>query len=448
MNTTFRSILIATIVILIINPSFAQKAKQPNIILVFMDDMGYGDLECYGNPVIRTPHLNQMANDGIRFTSFYAPGPVCTPSRAGLLTGRYPLRNAPNNFGPESEKGLPLSEVTIANVLGDAGYETAAIGKWHLGHRSGYLPTSRGFDSFYGLPYSNDMILPWCPWLTDEDRLHLYVDSSIVKEVGKNQNELIMDYTNEAMKFIKKEREQPFFLYLAHSMPHLPVSAPQQFKGHSNAGVYGDVIEAVDWTMGEILKVLAEEGLEEETLVIFTSDNGPWHNLPDRMLADGVKDWHTGSSGPFRGAKATTYEGGMRVPAIMYWPNTIPAGQVNRDMTSAIDIFPTLARLGKGELPRNTILDGNDLLPVMTEGKAFDRSTLFYSSGKFLEAIRENEWKLRITEKDGVQLFNLLKDPSELYNRAEELPEMVADLHQKMFAFAAETKAKLHKVVK
>lgn len=444
MKSIYRSLLLIALAWILTYPSHAQEGKKPNIVLVFMDDMGYGDIECYGNPIIRTPNLNRMANEGIRFTSFYAPAPVCTPSRAGLLTGRYPLRNAPNNFGPETEKGLPLGEVTIANLLSDAGYETAAIGKWHLGHRSGYLPTSRGFDYFYGLPYSNDMILPWCPWLTEEDKLHLYIDSTIVKEVGKNQDELILDYTNEAIKFIKKDRDQPFFLYLAHSMPHLPVSAPKKFKGKSNAGVYGDVIEAVDWTMGEMMKVLLEQGIEEETLVIFTSDNGPWHNLPDRMLADGVKDWHTGSSGPFRGAKATTYEGGMRVPAIMHWPNTIPAGQVNRDLASVIDIFPTLAVLAGAVLPANTTLDGSSLLPVLTEGKAFDRSILFYSSGKNLEAVRENEWKLRVTKQDGVQLFNLLKDPSELYNRAEELPEVVDALHEKMTAFAEETGANLH----
>jgi arylsulfatase A len=417
--------------------------KKPNIILIYMDDMGYGDLECYGHPLIKTPHLNQLASEGIRFTSFYAPAAVCTPSRAGLLTGRYPVRNAPFNFGPESTTGLPVSEITIADVLKEAGYTTAAIGKWHLGHLPEYLPTARGFDSFYGLPYSNDMILPWCPWLTDSDKLMLYEDSTAVTEIGKKQDRLTMDYTSQAISFIKEQADNPFFLYLAHSMPHLPISAAQEFKGTSAAGLYGDVIEMVDWTVGEIIKTLQEANIEEKTLVIFTSDNGPWHNLPERMLQDGIEPWHTGSSGTLRGAKATTYEGGLRVPAIMYWPGQIPANQVSQELATGLDIFPTLVEVSGAQMPVGLKIDGLNLLPLLKGEDASPRKTFIYCKEKTIQAIRKKEWKLRYTE-EGMELYNLNEDPSEKYNRAEEFPKMVQTLLEEMQAFAEETDADIY----
>jgi len=418
--------------------------KKPNIILIYMDDMGYGDLECYGHPLIKTPHINNLAENGIKFTSFYAPAAVCTPSRAGLLTGRYPVRNTPFNFGPESTSGLSPSEVTIAEVLKEAGYKTAAIGKWHLGHLPQFLPTAQGFDSYYGLPYSNDMILPWCPWLSPEDKLMLYQDTIPVKEIGKNQEKITLDYSEQAISFIKENKDNPFFLYLAHSMPHLPISAAKEFQGKSAAGLYGDVIEMVDWTIGEMLSTLKEIHIEENTLIIFTSDNGPWHNLPERMLQDGIQSWHTGSTGMLRGAKATTYEGGLRVPSIMYWPTVIPPGQVNHDIVSVLDIFPTLVNISSASLPENIKIDGMDILPVIEGKEPSPRTSFVYCKEKTVQAIRKKKWKLRNTAGEGLELYNLHLDPGEMYNRVEEFPELVNELLSEMHAFVKETNADIY----
>ncbi len=272
----------------------AAQTKQPNLIVLFADDMGYSDLSCFGNPVIRTPNLDRMAADGIRFTSFYSAAPVCTPSRVGLLTGRHPIRaGQPNNTGPETKGGLPLSEILLPQVLKKSGYRTMAIGKWHLGYQPReYLPVSRGFDHWFGLPYSNDMIPPW---VKTSVPLRLYRDAEPLEE-SPDQSNLTERYTAEALKFIKGGGSQPFFLYLPYAMPHLPVSASSR-AGKSRAGLYGDVIETIDWSAGEILRTLKEQGVDNNTLVTFASDNGPWHNLPPRMLAKGVEPWHTGTKG-------------------------------------------------------------------------------------------------------------------------------------------------------
>ncbi|MCL3780878.1 arylsulfatase [Prolixibacteraceae bacterium JC049] len=420
--------------------------KQPNIIVIFTDDMGYGDLSCYGHPNIKTPNIDQMAEEGIRFTSFYAASSVCTPSRAALLTGRHPIRHAWYNFGPESKNGLPLKEVTIANLLKDKGYETMAIGKWHLGHRSEYLPTARGFDHFYGLPYSNDMILPWCPWLTEKDRLFLYEDDQPTKEIGFNQENLTVDYTRKATEFIRLHKDQPFFLYLAHSMPHLPISTSKEFIGKSKGGLYGDVIETIDWSVGEVQKAIKEAGLDENTIVIFTSDNGPWQDLPERMLQRGVKPWHAGSAGMLRGSKMTTYEGGFRVPAIVRWPKTAIAGKVNNSMITTMDMFATIAEVAGVTLPADRKYDGASVLPNLKSGNFKGGKPLFYCQGDKLQAIRKGEWKLRCTEKDGIQLFNMKSDPSEKYNMAKEKEEIVKQLYTEMKQFASETVAKLEDV--
>ena len=421
-------------------------AEKPNVVLIFADDMGYGDLSCYGHPIIKTPHLDQMADDGIRFTSFYVAASVCTPSRAALLTGRYPSRHLPHNLGPRSEGGLPLEEITVADILKDQGYNTMAIGKWHLGLPPAYLPTSRGFDSFYGLPYSNDMILPWCPWLSEDHRLFLYSDTTRVREIGYEQDDLSKMYTEKALEFIEENKDQPFFLYLAHSMPHLPISTSEEFRGKSKAGLYGDVIQTIDWSVGQILEILHDLNLVDKTMVIFTSDNGPWHNLPERMLQRGVEHWHAGSTGPLRGAKATTYEGGFRVPAIIRWPGVIPDAQVSDEIVCTMDLFTTIIKLAGGELPSDRVIDGQDAIQVLKGEGPSQKELYFYLAGNKVQAVRKGAWKLRHTESDGIQLFNLETDHSEMYNRAGEFPDLVDELYLEMEKFSTMAKANIDKL--
>ena len=424
-----------------------QKTDQPNVVLIFVDDMGYGDLGCYGHPNIKTPNIDNMADEGIRFTSFYAVASVCTPSRAGLLTGRYPIRSIPTNCGPSSpDKGLPISEITIANILKDAGYNTAAIGKWHLGHAEHFLPTSRGFDSFYGLPYSNDMILPWCPWLTENDTLFMYKNDKPVKVINDNQDNLIIDYTNKAVEYIEAQKNEPFFLYLAHAMPHLPISTSDEFKGKSDGGLYGDVVETLDWSVGQVLKTLKRLELDKNTLVIFTSDNGPWQNLPERMLQKGVKPWHGGSTGLLRGAKATTYEGGFRVPGIVRWSGQIPQKQVSTEMATTMDLFATIVEVTGAKLPTDRKIDGHNILPLLKGEAKSPTQKLYYFNGAKAEAVRENNWKLRITEANGVELFNLNNDPSEKYNVAKSHPEIVTILYTDLKIFSEKNNGKITKL--
>lgn len=437
-----------------LNPANAQSIKT-NFVVIFADDLGYGDLSSFGHPVIRTPNLDRMANDGIKLTSFYAAAPFCTPSRAALLTGRYPIRcGQPNNLGPDSKKGLPLSEITIADELKKEGYRTMCIGKWHLGHNPvEYMPTSRGFDQYYGLLYSNDMIRPW---VGTDSPMHLFRDLNPVENHPVDQDTLTERYTHEAVKFIKESKDKPFFLYMPHSMPHLPARTSDNFRGKSGGGLYGDVIEMIDWSVGQILRTLEEEDLDENTMVIFTSDNGPWLNLPDRMLQGGNERWHSGFKGLLRGAKGNTYEGGMRVPFIARFPNRIPTGRVSYEMATTLDLFPTILNEAKRDLPDKTY-DGYDILPFMQGNSNSPRDEFYYCRSTNLEGIREGSWKLRVTAhvRDGVEggkpippeLFHLNWDPAEQYNMAARNPDKVKALFQKMQNKAKEIGADISEMV-
>lgn len=418
----------------------ASAGKGPNVVLMLADDAGYGDLGCYGHPTIKTPNLDRLADEGARFTSFYVP-PSCTPSRAALLTGRYPIRLGPvvRVLGPESKGGLAPEEITIATALKNQGYRTKCVGKWHLGHaEEHFMPTSHGFDEYFGMLYSNDMIKPWVQ--TDKP-LKMYRDREPI-EVVDDQSEHTTRYTQEAVRFIEENSDAPFFLYLAYSMPHLPLAA-DRFRGKSRADFYGDVIEELDWSAGEVMRALDKAGVSENTLVIWLSDNGPWINMPDRMVQEGNERWHAGSPGPFRGAKGTTWEGGQRAPAMLRYPGRIPAGRVIRDPASSLDLFPTIAGICGAETPRDRVMDGHDLAPLLQgDTNTSPSQHYFYLGNEHLQAVRKGPWKLRVADGE-IALYHLERDIAELFNVAEDHPEIVAELHGMLLAFAEETEAVL-----
>lgn len=434
----------------------AAEDRPPNIVIMFIDDMGYADIGPFGAKGYKTPYLDQMAEEGMRFTDFQVTSAVCSASRSALVTGCYHRRiGFAGALGPGAKTGIHEDEVTIAEICKQKGYATACYGKWHLGHHPKFLPTNHGFDEYFGLPYSNDM-WPYHPGVRELSmakrlkrwpHLPLMEGTEVVNPMvtGKDQELLTKQYTERAVSFIEKNKEQPFLVYLPHSMVHVPLYVSDDFRGKSGAGLFGDVVMEVDWSMGQILQTLKKHDLAENTLVIFTTDNGPWLSYGD----------HCGSAEPLREGKGTMWEGGCRVPTVMWWPGKIPAGTSCDELASTIDVLPTVASLIDADLPSHAI-DGKDIRPLMFgEEKAMSPHEYFYHyyGGGQLQAVRDREWKLffphqyrtmagkpggtggiptnysqaKVTE---LELYNLKQDVSESKNVASDYPEVVERLKE------------------
>ncbi len=444
---------------------------RPNIIVIFADDLGYGDLSCYGSETIATPNLDRLASEGLRFTNFYAAAPFCSPSRASILTGRYPCRaGVPLVLFPLEKTGLPAEEVTVADLLRDRGYATTCIGKWHLGTEPQFHPTSHGFDEWYGLPYSNDMMI-WdgeSPFRAQNalKKLPLYdcrEPAETIVEAPVDQTTLTRRYTERAVRFIETNRECPFFLYFAHTFPHSPQYASPAFDGRSQGGIYGDTVEELDWSVGRIVETLQRLGLDRNTLVFFTSDNGPSPGNLNRIV-DGKPRYSGGSPGPLRGRKGLTWEGGMREPAIAWWPGRVAAGRETHQAASILDLLPTLAGLAGAQVPADRVIDGADISGLLFEGDdAGPGERLFcYYFGSQLQAVRRGPWKLvlpiaeypekpqslwylvspELFERQHrlfprAELYNLDTDIGETTDLAAERPDVVRSLIQEARQFDA-----------
>jgi uncharacterized sulfatase len=401
--------------------SGALYSAPPNFVIVMADDLGYGDLGIYGSTLISTPNLDRMALEGARLDSFYSSANICTAARGGLLTGRYPIRLGLVNdvARPTNEVHLAPEELTLAEVLKPLGYRTGLFGKWHLGSRMEWSPLESGFDTYFGVLHSNDM-LPL--ELYDQDAM---IEDPVVQET------LTQRYTQRAMDFMQQSvaNDEPFFVYLPHSFPHVPLHTAAPFEGQSDAGLYGDVVETIDWSMGQILNKLEELGVDDNTLVIFTSDNGPW--------------WE-GSPGPFRDRKGSSWEGGQRVPFIAQWPGRIPEGMVSNEAAMNIDLLPTLLSLAGGELPADREIDGRDIFPLLSEGAETPHEALYLFDADRIAGVRSGPWKLVLESRyrsvtnsfdnpDSYYgpvglLFDVVKDPSETYSFARENPQVVEEL--------------------
>lgn len=428
-----------------------EKTTTPNIVIIFTDDQGYGDIGVFGATGFETPNLDELAHQGMMFTNFYSAQAVCSASRAGLLTGCYPNRiGISGALFPHHNIGLNASETTIAEICKSKGYATAIFGKWHLGHHKEFLPLQHGFDEYLGIPYSNDMWplrydetlkdttknkIPWLPLIEGNEVIER------IKNV-RGQDKLTTLYTERAVDFINRNKDNPFFLYVPHTMPHVPLGVSEKFAGKTEKGMYGDVIEEIDWGVGEIMAALEKNGLAENTLVVFTTDNGPWLNFGD----------HAGSNGGLREGKLTSWDGGQRVPAIMRWPGVIPAGRSSNKLASTIDLLPTIAGIIGGELPKHKI-DGVDIMALMQgEKDANPRESIYYYLGNNqLRCVRKGSWKLVLphvyhsyelgypsnggvpgkrvrVELDSMLLFNMMRDPGERNNVIDIYPDKLKEL--------------------
>lgn len=430
-----RTLSLAIFLVLVTTIAVATE-RPPNIVIVYADDLGYADLECFGSPSADTPHLDRMAAQGRKFTSFYVAQAVCSASRAALLTGCYPNRiGIQGALGPAAANGINSDEITIAELLKAHGYATAIYGKWHLGHHPPFLPTRHGFDDYFGLPYSNDM-WPKHPTAKFPDLPLIEGEKTI--ELNPDQSKLTTWYTERAVKFIEANKQRPFFLYVPHAMPHVPLFVSEKHAGKSERGLYGDVIREIDWSVGQILQTLSKLSLDENTLVIFTSDNGPW-------LSYGT---HGGSARPLREGKGTAWEGGVRVPCVMRWPGKIQANSECSELAATIDVLPTIAKLVGAELPARKI-DGLDVTSLLlTDAAKTPHEAYWYYWGDGLHAIRSGKWKLHFPHnyvhvdlpgenglpgklsqpKTELALYDLENDIGELDDVSAQNPEVVAKL--------------------
>ncbi len=451
-RNTLNLLLTGIIAVLAAAPVPARAGRPPNVVIILADDLGYGDLGCYSHPSIRTPNLDRMAAEGMRFTDFYVAACVCTPSRAALLTGRLPIRSGMSGDlqhrvqNRNSPGGLPPEEITIARALKGKGYATQCVGKWHLGHHPQNLPTRHGFDGFYGLRWSNDMepargipkgasasLHPkpewWnCTLMRNDQPIEQPADLST----------LTRRYTEEAVRFIQQNRKRPFFLYFAHTYPHIPLFASKAFQKTSPRGLYGDVVEELDWSVGQVLDTLRKQGLDKNTLVFFTSDNGPWL----------VKDLVGGCAGLLQGGKGSTWEGGMREPGIAWWPGRIKAGTVNRELACSIDLFNTCLTLAGAPIPSDRIIDGVDMTPMLLGKGPGRRNMVIYYNGDEVYALRKGAYKAHFSTYSGYGkeapenhnpplLFHLPNDPGERFNIAADHPEVIADIRQELEKYRA-----------
>ena len=444
-----RGIVVLALAILLSIQATSGAERPPNVVVVFIDDMGYADIGPFGVEGIDTPHLDRMARQGRVFSDFYVTQAVCSASRAGLLTGCYNVRvGILGALGPSAKHGINQDEVTLAEICKQKGYATACYGKWHLGHHEQFLPMQHGFDDYFGLPYSNDM-WPFHPTAGNRfPELPLINKNQVVNAnvTGKDQEQLTTQYTERAVQFIDKNKDQPFFLYVPHSMVHVPLYVSEKFKGKSERGLFGDVVMEIDWSVGEILTALKRNRIDDNTLVIFTADNGPWLSYGD----------HAGSSGPFREGKGTMFDGGCREPTVMRWPGKIPAGTTCAEPAMTIDILPTVANLIGAELPKHKI-DGKNIWPLIAgeENASSPHEAYYFYYGSQLQAMRMGPWKLHFPHnyrslngrpggtkgipvsysqnKIGLSLFNLEDDPSESTDVAANNREVV----QRMQTLAA-----------